>query len=90
MEKIIQHATEKSCYTSTHEILACLPIPMSMESPSTRWWNQNAGSDLSTNLQSITVSKFHFEIHHDIESGSAFIVDRSSNGTYVDDHKVAK
>jgi len=40
--------------------------------------------------ESITVSKFHFEIHHDSESGSAFIVDRSSNGTYVDDRKVAK
>ena len=42
------------------------------------------------NFQSITVSKFHFEITHDSETGAAYILDRSSNGTYIDDHRVAK
>jgi len=46
----------------------------------------NGGND----EESITVSKFHFEINHDSVSGVAFLVDKSSNGTYIDDRKVAR
>ena len=52
--------------------------------------NNNDSIDSSYNFQSITVSKFHFEINHDSVSGVAFLVDKSSNGTYIDDRKVAR
>ena len=38
----------------------------------------------------VTISKLHFELCHDDVTGAASLVDRSSNGTYVDDRKATK